>query len=156
MSRRIYPSEFLRKQLFGTANDFGAGEPPEVKIIEDERIVAHHRWTVEREVIFEHDGKTYRTTYHVPATESVHIDDPWFTDEVECEEVRQAERKVKVWEPVDNERWGKAVEHARHMFDVYRTTPHGEFAAALIAAGINRYENGDRSDDLLEALEGIR
>jgi len=53
------------------------------------------------------------------------------------------------------ERWDKAVIHAREMLEIYKKTPTGMFGAAAIAQSISLYEAGDRSEALLEVLEGV-
>lgn len=55
----------------------------------------------------------------------------------------------------DQEGWDKAIAHAREMLEIYKTIPAGIFGAMMIAQSINLYEQGDRSDALLESLEGI-
>lgn len=53
------------------------------------------------EIVFEHEGKFYRATYSVGATEC-QDEAPWeYEDKVLCEEVKQVEKLVKVWVPVD-------------------------------------------------------
>ena len=66
----------------------------------EDRIVNHSRWSVHHEIIFEYQGKYYKTYYSVGATE--YQDEwPWkYDDEVECVEVVQVEKTVKVWQPV--------------------------------------------------------
>jgi len=71
-----------------------------VEILRDE-ITDTSRWSIHHEIIFRWtDGKTYRADYSVGATES-QDEAPWeYEDYVECEEVAQVERVVKVWEAV--------------------------------------------------------
>lgn len=58
------------------------------------------RWSLHYEFIFKHEGKFYRAYYSVGATE-YQDETPWQYDkEVECEEVVQTEKMVKVWVPV--------------------------------------------------------
>jgi len=64
-------------------------------------MVDHKRWAVVHQIVFERDGKFWRTTYEAPATESQEFE-PWWEDEVECEEVELKEALVKRWEPVEN------------------------------------------------------
>jgi len=54
-----------------------------------------------------------------------------------------------------DERWQKAIENARFMLEVYKETPMGMFGALAISQDIQLYEAGDRSEALLESLEGI-
>lgn len=56
---------------------------------------------------------------------------------------------------MDQERWGKAIAHARTMLEGYKAVPAGMFGAFMIAQSIKLYEDGDRSDALLEDLEGM-
>jgi len=53
------------------------------------------------------------------------------------------------------ERWDKAVIHAREMLEFYMKAPINFFGAAAIAQCISLYEAGDRSEALLEVLEGV-
>lgn len=55
----------------------------------------------------------------------------------------------------NGQRWENAISHAREALRIYRNTPMGFIAASFIAGDIKRYEGGERSDELLEALEGI-
>lgn len=67
----------------------------------EDTIIDVDRWSIIHEIVFLwKDGKTYRTGYSVGATE--HQEErPWeYEDEVECTEVHQVEKLVKVWEPV--------------------------------------------------------
>jgi hypothetical protein len=55
------------------------------------------------------------------------------------------------------ERWQQAIEHAREYLGYYKEIgPTGMFGATIIAHNISRYENGERSQDLLDELEGIK
>jgi hypothetical protein len=66
----------------------------------ENRIIDNSRWSISHEIIFEHEGKFYQTYYSVGATEQ-QDESPWeYEDEVECVEVQQVEKVVKVWEPV--------------------------------------------------------
>lgn len=63
-------------------------------------IVDNSRWSIIHEIIFEYEGKTYRTTYSVGATED-QDEGPWeYEDEIECDEVHKVEKVVQVWEKV--------------------------------------------------------
>ncbi|WP_199614676.1 hypothetical protein [Paenibacillus alkalitolerans] len=53
-------------------------------------------------------------------------------------------------------RWEDAIENARFMLEEYKKIPTGAFGATLIAQAITRYENGERTQELLEELEGIQ
>ena len=61
-----------------------------------------------------------------------------------------------VVEQLSQERWEKAITHARECFKFYRTAPAGILAANLIASDIFKYKRGDRNPELLEDLEGIK
>jgi hypothetical protein len=56
---------------------------------------------------------------------------------------------------MDEKRWEKAIAHAREMLEIYKKIPAGFFGAAIISQDIALYEAGDRSEALLESLEGI-
>lgn len=59
------------------------------------------RWSIYYEIIFEYKGKFYRTSYGEGATEC-QDERPWeYQKEVECTEVHQVEKTVKVWEPIE-------------------------------------------------------
>ncbi len=58
-------------------------------------------------------------------------------------------------EQSSNERWEEAIANARYFLDEYRKIPTGMFGAIFIATAITRYENGERTQELLEELEGI-
>ena len=58
------------------------------------------RWSVHHEIIFKDNGKFYKTHYSHGATE-YQDESPWeYEEEVECKEVQQVEKLVKVWEEV--------------------------------------------------------
>lgn len=65
-------------------------------------IIDTTRWSIIHEIVFEDNGKFYRTTYSEGATEC-QDERPWeYKDEVECEEVELREVKVKKWMPVED------------------------------------------------------
>lgn len=69
--------------------------------IVEHKLVDNSRWSLHYEIVFEHEGKFYRATYSVGATEC-QDEAPWeYEDKVLCEEVKQVEKLVKVWVPVD-------------------------------------------------------
>ena len=82
--------EFSRDFLINTVHK----EPDGAKIVED-NLVETDRWSILHELIFQHDGKYYRTNYSVGATE-IQDEGPFeFSDEwVECKEVEPFEKKV--------------------------------------------------------------
>lgn len=64
--------------------------------LEDE-IVDNSRWSIQHAIIFEHEGKFYRTYYSVGATE-IQDESPWeYEDEVECFEVVKAKVVKEEW-----------------------------------------------------------
>lgn len=66
----------------------------------EDRIIGNSRWSIAHEIIFKLNDKFYRTTYSVGATEQQE-ERPWeYQDEVECQEVQQVDKVVKVWEPI--------------------------------------------------------
>jgi len=64
-----------------------------------DRVVGNGRWSVHHERVFSHEGRFYRTTYSVGATES-QDESPYDyqPDMVECEEVFPRNRVVVVYE----------------------------------------------------------
>jgi hypothetical protein len=63
-------------------------------------IVENSRWSILHKLIFQHEGKVYKTGYSVGATEEQY-ERPWeYENEVECIEVKLVEKVVKVWEEV--------------------------------------------------------
>lgn len=64
-------------------------------------IVDHTRWSVVHEIVFEREGKFWKTSYSTGATE-IQEERPWeYEEEVECEEVEPREVTIKRWELVD-------------------------------------------------------
>lgn len=63
------------------------------------------------------------------------------------------------YEPVEGDeaqaRWRAAIDHARYMLKVYYNVPLGIFAALNIQNAIDRYERGQRTQELLAELEGF-
>ena len=61
--------------------------------------IAHRRWSVDYERVFEHEGRFYKTTYSIGATEC-QDESPYqyAPDEIECPEVSPVERVVTVYE----------------------------------------------------------
>ncbi|MVP00362.1 hypothetical protein [Paenibacillus lutrae] len=53
-------------------------------------------------------------------------------------------------------RWDKAIEHARYMLKEYLNIPTGVFGATYISIVIQRYESGERTEELLKELEEIK
>ncbi len=75
-------------------------ESTDGKIIKDE-ITSNGRWSINHRMIFLYKDKFYMTGYSVGATECQN-ESPFEFDpaEIECEEVHQVEKVVKVWEKV--------------------------------------------------------
>lgn len=66
----------------------------------ENHIVDNSRWSIQHEIIFEHEGKHYLAYYSVGATES-QDESPWeYEQEVECTEVHKVPKLVDIWEPV--------------------------------------------------------
>lgn len=66
----------------------------------EDRITGTGRWTTHHRMIFAHAGHFYSATYSVGSTE-MQDEGPWeYEKEVECTEVHQVEKTIKVWEPV--------------------------------------------------------
>jgi len=63
-----------------------------------DKLISHSRWAVGHERVFEHEGKFYRTTYCVGATEyqdeQLYMYEP---DEIECTEVVPFEQVTIVY-----------------------------------------------------------
>ncbi|GKU76859.1 hypothetical protein [Paenibacillus sp. L3-i20] len=57
--------------------------------------------------------------------------------------------------PLTEERWTAAVNNANFMLKEYQNIPTGTFGAITIAQTISRYENGERTKELLDDLEAI-
>jgi hypothetical protein len=66
----------------------------------EDKVIDNSRWSIQHEIVFEHEGKFYRTYYSVGATES-QDEGPWeYDDEVDCTEVVKQEITVMAWVPV--------------------------------------------------------
>ncbi len=69
----------------------------DLELISDE-IIDTDRWSVKHEVVFEHEGKFYKTTYSVGATE--YQDEQPFEhepDEIEVKEVFPVSKTITVY-----------------------------------------------------------
>lgn len=83
-----FKAEELEDRIFGNS-------------IKDE-IIDHRRWSVVHSMVFEHEGRYYRTTYNVPATESQECEPFGYgVTEVEYEEVIPVQRSFTVYIPVE-------------------------------------------------------
>ena len=88
-----FDKEFLKKILWGV-NDVAESV--------SDTIVDTNRWSVISELVFKFDGRFYRTTYHSQGSTEKQDELPfqYESDEIECQEVKQAEKVVVVWEAV--------------------------------------------------------
>lgn len=70
-------------------------------IVKSDNIVETSRWSEIHELVFEHEGKFWETSYSVGLTE-YQDESPWeFEDEIKCTEVELKEVMVKQWVPVE-------------------------------------------------------
>ena len=91
MADRIFAKHFLVDELELPYND---------DIIKLNEIVETSRWSIHYLLVFEFEGKYFRTRYSVGATES-QDESPWeYDDEVYCVEVVEQEVTVTRWVPV--------------------------------------------------------
>ena len=66
----------------------------------EEKVVDVTRWSIVYEIIFKIEDKFYSTIYSTGATEQ-QCEGPWeYEDDIECTEVHEVEKIVKVWEPI--------------------------------------------------------
>lgn len=56
---------------------------------------------------------------------------------------------------MDEARWQAAISRAQEYLEIYKSIPTGIFGATIIAHNISRYENGERTPELLDELENI-
>lgn len=90
MGKRTFTKEFLKNEL----------DLPWSAI--EDRVTGVRRWSVDHEIIFEFNGKFYRTHYSIGATES-QDERPWeYDEEVVCEEVKIAAVKVEKYVLIDS------------------------------------------------------
>jgi hypothetical protein len=69
-------------------------------------ITGHGRWNVHHAIVFKYDDTFYMANYSVGATE-MQDERPWeYEDEVECMPVKQVEKIIKGWEPLNVESEG--------------------------------------------------
>jgi hypothetical protein len=69
----------------------------------ERRIIDTSRWSNIYEIIFEYEGRHYKTTYSEGATER-QDESPWeYDDDVECVEVEKKLVQVEKWVPVKGE-----------------------------------------------------
>ena len=83
--KRTFDTEFLLNELDLPCN-----------VIED-HVVDNSRWSIDHKIIFEYEGKFYKTYYSVGATEC-QDESPWeYKDKVECIEVEKKQVMVEQW-----------------------------------------------------------
>lgn len=64
-------------------------------------IIENSRWSIIHEIIFEDNGKFYKTEYSVGATE-MQDERPWeYEDEIECTEVELKKVTVTKWVDIE-------------------------------------------------------
>lgn len=69
----------------------------------EDKILENTRWSIIHEIIFEYEGKFYRTHYSIGATECQY-ETPWeYDNEVICTEVEKKPVVVEQWIPVEND-----------------------------------------------------
>lgn len=67
------------------------------------KIIDTTRWSGIYELIFEYEGKYWRTHFSTGLTE-MQDESPWeYEDEVECEEVEKRMIQVEAWMPVEDD-----------------------------------------------------
>lgn len=89
--KRTFSREFLVNELDLPWSDAAV----------EDRILGKGRWSTHHELVFQHEGKYYRTTYTKGATE-MQEERPWeYEKDVECEEVTQIPVTVMKWVPVN-------------------------------------------------------
>lgn len=65
-----------------------------------DNIVSTSRWSEHHEIIFEHEGKFYETSYSCGLTE-MQEERPWmYEEEIECHEVQLVEKKITTWQRI--------------------------------------------------------
>lgn len=90
MGSRTFTRDFLVQELDLPSNAI------------ENRITGTRRWSEDHEIVFEFNGKFYRTHYSCGATE-LQDESPWENEnEVDCEEVKLATVKVKKYVSVDH------------------------------------------------------
>jgi len=88
---RTFTKEFLKNEL----------DLPDAAI--KDTIVDTSRWSIHHEIIFEFQGKFYRTYYSVGATET-QDESPWkYDDKIKCTEVEIKQVLVSKWVAKESE-----------------------------------------------------
>lgn len=68
----------------------------------EDAVVENDRWSIEHEIVFEHEGKFYKTWYSVGATE-MQYESPWeYVNAVACIQVEKKLVQVEQWAPVED------------------------------------------------------
>lgn len=94
MKKRVFTRDFLTEEL---------GLPYDGCYVIEDKLIDNDRWSIMHQLIFEHEGKFYRTNYSVGATEN-QPEAPWdYEDEVECWEVEKRLVQVEQWVEVEEE-----------------------------------------------------
>lgn len=87
--KKVFNKDFLVDQLGLPYDNDG--------IIMEDKMVDHSRWSIGHSLIFEHEGKYYKTYYSEGATENQY-ESPWeYEDDIVCVEVELKEVLVKKW-----------------------------------------------------------
>ena len=97
MITKKFTKEFLREEILWGGKD----KPGEPCLILD-KITDNGRWSIHHKIVFrDADGLFFQSHYSVGATEN-QDESPWEYDpeEIECEQVQEVEKLVKVWEPI--------------------------------------------------------
>lgn len=85
---KIFSRDYLVNEL---------GLPYNSDCVIEDTMIQHERWSIVHRLVFEDNGKVYRTYYEEPATEEQELL-PWEDeDEVECEEVIPMKVKTTIW-----------------------------------------------------------
>jgi len=91
MTTRTFTKDFLVEDLDLPYND---------DITKVNEVIDTSRWSIHYDLVFEFEGKHYRTSYSVGATES-QDESPWeYDEEVRCVEVEEQEITTTAWVPV--------------------------------------------------------
>lgn len=87
-----FKKQFMQDMLWGDDDETG---------VVTDSIVDTSRWSEHHEVIFSYKGKYYQSYYSTGLTEQ-QDESPYECDgdEIDCVEVHQVEKMVKVWEAV--------------------------------------------------------
>jgi hypothetical protein len=78
-----------------------AYELPYENVVE-KTFVGKDRWSAEYRIVFKHEGKFYQTTYREGLTE-YQDEELWPVTELDCPEVHQVEKVVRVWERISEQ-----------------------------------------------------